>query len=461
MTKIKLIALGLCAAMTFSLFGCGGEEKVQSVQGEIDTSGEIATQETADEEVAEMPYYDYKNLPESNPLAEEEFSSYYARQLNEQSQIIYDEIYNAANEYQSEVALSKVIAVDTLKNIMNIIYLDTPELYMLDTKYSYDVNESGFVEKVYLYYAFTKETYESVHTSLLKTLTYNVSGLKKSDSQLDAEESIISRADSVQYTTEPFESKNFTGSNPQDSFYSVCTSNPKGSSLAIAKLVNYYCRKSGIDSAIVIGEITTTDFANNIGLNLKPYTGTNNMLTETVNGSHVDVVADYSGFYAWNIIELNDEWYHLDTIFPRLWKSSESTLKSIDVESMRTTGNVNDYTISQSRLFYVNEDVLGLIPECTGKNFQFLYRSGNYILDYNSNQIVIAITQKLDDLIKNKSTIKLYQFGSEDTYNLFVNNFDKTVNTYNQNNGNAIQNYRILENKETLTIVICDLIYYQ
>ena len=31
---------------------------------------------------------------------------------------------------------------------------------------------------------------------------------------------------------------------------------------------------------------------------------------------------------------------------------------------------------------------------------------------------------------------------------------------YNENNGDVIQNYRLIENKETLSVLLTDLIYY-
>ena len=52
------------------------------------------------------------------------------------------------------------------------------------------------------------------------------------------------------------------------------------------------------------------------------------------------------------------------------------------------------------------------------------------------------------------------QFGSEDTYDIFISTIDSTIETYNENNSNVIQNYRIIENKETHSVVITGLIYY-
>ena len=77
--------------------------------------------------------------------------------------ISYNEIYEAALTFQSEVVLSKKISPAALMQIMNIIYLDTPELFMLETIYEYDTESNGNVHKVYLKYNMTPEDYAAMN----------------------------------------------------------------------------------------------------------------------------------------------------------------------------------------------------------------------------------------------------------------------------------------------------------
>ncbi len=111
-------------------------------------------------------------------------------------------------------------------------------------------------------------------------------------------------------------------------------------------------------------------------------------------------------------------------------------------------------------MFFINEEILGLIPECNEKIFQTFYRQGDYILNYNDSQIATAMNVKLNELVETKPNEKIYQFGSEETYNLFVKKFDSIIKNYNENNGNVIQNYDIVENKAMLCIVLKNLLYY-
>ena len=461
--KIKRIIALACSALILvtSLAGCKNDQTTINPNGEIEVSEEIDTSDVVSEQ--EMPVYDYKNLPASNELSGKEIeTSYYARELSDRNKGCYDEIYNAALTFQTEVVLSSshVVSPESLKKIMNIIYLDTPELYMLETEYSYDLDSSGNVSKIYLKYVISQSDYEELNKTIVQTLTDTTSQFKYAETEYDAELSIVETIESVFYVTKMENPDYFSGKNPTSSFFTIIRTT-SGDHLAFAKAFSYYCKKIGIDSAVVVGELTNTDYAKEIGINIGQYQGTGGAFKETTDGTHVDVNIDYSTFYAWNIIKLNDKWYHVDVLFPKQWKEAHSEeTQNIAADKLRTTLNVDDYTISQSRLFYVNEDILGLIPECNSKIFQSSYRNGNYFLNYTAGQINVPITQKIDELVENKLTTILYQFGSEETYDIFMKKFDQIIEGYNENNEDVIQNYRLIENKETLSVLLTDLIYY-
>lgn len=457
----KFFKFLLLLTTTFMLAGCGkNEETSTNINGEVDVSESSSETSTENPIEDSMPVYDYKNLPVSNAPSTKEFSSYYRDLLNERDRICYDEIYNAAQGYQDELVLSKAISPESLKHIMNIIYLDSPELYMLETHYAYDTDTNGTVYKVYLKYCLTEDKKEEILNAFLNNTTMKISELKAQETQYDLELAIAQTLEPIFYAEE-IEFEDFVGKNPESSILTAGIQN-SGNSLAVAKLFNYYCRKAGLNSALIVGEITDTNYAKKIGLKLKDYKPLDEVYTETVDGVHIDVDVDYSGFYAWNIVELNDKWYHVDILFYSQFSKfcSELDFQSLAVENMRVLLNVDDYTISQSRLFFINEEMLGLIPECNEKVFQTLYRQGDYFLNYNDSQIATAINIKLNELVEQKPVEKIYQFGSEETYDLFIKQFDSIVENYNENNGNVIQNYEIIGNKSILSVAIKNLLYY-
>ena len=457
--KAKRILTLLLASILLltSLTACGNKQpQIINPNGEI----EVSEEPNSAPKEEHLPTYDYKNLEPSNKLEGKEIEvSYYASKLNERNLISYNEIYEAAMTFQAEVVLSKKISPTALMQIMNIIYLDTPELYMLENIYEYDTESNGNVHKVYLKYNMTPETYIVFNEQFLKKTLSDINSLKQGKTEFEVENKIVEKLNSKMFNNSSSNAiEEFYSSSPLSSIFTIVRSS-KGNHLAFAKLFNYYCRKTGLESAVVIGELTNTDYAKQIGLNIGTYKPLTEAIKQTIDGTHVKVNIDYSCFYAWNIIKLNNQWYHVDVLFPELWHQSTEGIKDYDI-SINTTINVDDYTISQSRLFHVNEDLLGLIPECNQKTFQSLYRSGNYFLNYNANQIVVVVNSKLDEFVRNKTKMAYYQFDSEEVYDIFISSFDEIVEAYNENNANVIQNYSIIENKETLSIVIYKLLYF-
>ena len=371
--------------LTFIFSGCGKQEETSvNINGEVEVSE--TTENTQNNTENSLPVYDYKNLPVSDKQSEKEFESYYKGLLSERNRICYDEIYNAAQNFQNELVLSKSISPETLRDIMDIIYLDTPELYMLEPSYEYDTDVNGTVYKLYLKYCISEKNFETYKNTFLESTIPLISALKNSKDQSSIELEIISRIENINYSVKLKEGffEDYIGKHPEDSILTIIKKGT-GSSIAMAKFFNYYCRKAGVNSTIILGEITDTNYANNIGLQLNEYKPLSEIYTEKVEGSHVCVDIDYSSFYAWNIIELNNEWYHVDIPF-YIKAYSNMEIERIKLEKARMLLNVDDYTISQSRLFFVNEEILGLTPECNSKTFQSIYRQGDYILNYRRNE---------------------------------------------------------------------------
>lgn len=454
----RAIPLLLAAVMIVgSLSGCGNNGGPQYI-GEV--TDESFTQEPYSDEqsVAEtMPRYDYKTLPTADKISGKEFpTSYYARLLPERNKIVFDEIYAGAKDFQDEVVLSKQPSPKELEKIMNIIYLDTAELYMLDTTYGYDTDSNGYVYKVYLTYIMDKERYEDIEKNVVSTMSYTLSDFINSQDTYEAENKILAAVED-KYTSE-IRNEEF----PQDAYKSSILPlflGLKGNHISVAKLFSYYCRMTGIDCAVVVGELTSTDFAHSIGLEIPEYKEPAEAIKQTISDSHVIVECDYTSFYAWNIVKINDAWYHVDPIMTPLMKNSQSFMEYIDNNKLRLLENVPDYTISQSRLFYVNEDVLGLIPECKSVTFQSFYRSGDYFLNYTEAQNTVATMNFLDKMIQEKPARKVLQFQTEEGYNIFMKNIERLITTYNNNNSHPIRSHAIYGNRETLSVIIYNLVY--
>ncbi len=81
-----------------------------------------------------------------------EFYPYYGLLNGAQKEVYYD-IIEGANEYKESIIPSRKIQIDDVKNIYYAVMFDHPEIFWLDSKYSYDYyHDSNEVIKINLKY---------------------------------------------------------------------------------------------------------------------------------------------------------------------------------------------------------------------------------------------------------------------------------------------------------------------
>ncbi len=99
----------------------------------------------------------YKELLKSGQVQnrdyiDAEFYPYYAL-LNESQKEVYYDIIEGANEYKQSIRPSRKIQVDDVKNIYYAVLYDHPELFWLNSKYSYEYyHDTNEVIKINLSY---------------------------------------------------------------------------------------------------------------------------------------------------------------------------------------------------------------------------------------------------------------------------------------------------------------------
>lgn len=85
----------------------------------------------------------------------------YRAMLSKNQQEVYDDVYATAVERMNDCAVGAMISQDALNDVMTAVYNDHPELFYLDTQYSYEYSGSGRVLKVTLKYNSTAADYEN------------------------------------------------------------------------------------------------------------------------------------------------------------------------------------------------------------------------------------------------------------------------------------------------------------
>ena len=111
---------------------CSASSCSQGVVKKVAENGELNQQNLPQAQIDPstdntIPTYDTSELPSSTTLvSKEELSSYYIRKLNQRSYTDYNDIKNAANNFESEVLLTKPISSEELCQRMAIINRDDP-----------------------------------------------------------------------------------------------------------------------------------------------------------------------------------------------------------------------------------------------------------------------------------------------------------------------------------------------
>ena len=85
----------------------------------------------------------------------------YRAMLTDVQRKVYDQVYEGINELQADISLCSYLDVTGIKNVMTAIFNDHPELFWIDTGYSYGYTNKGSVISVRLDYNETANNIES------------------------------------------------------------------------------------------------------------------------------------------------------------------------------------------------------------------------------------------------------------------------------------------------------------
>jgi len=438
------------------IIGCGKEENPVNVHefGEIeniDNQNNSTEENNESESQARLPVYD--PMSATQPLAYPEDrkletkKSYYKEQLEPRPRRAFDAIYNAANNMVSSIEFesSQLVTPSELENIMHILFLDCPEVFWLDTAFTYQTNSEGYVNRVEIYFNMTPQQIQETEDSITRNKPSVVKNIGEND--YDSIKNILAGI------MKNFSKYGSVVTNPDGTIDFGCT-NPFSSglknSIGDAKLITYWLRECGIDATVGIGEPVsdtlldkyelTTDY-----INFRETSNTEGFYTIRYN---------YTCYWMWNIVKIDDKWYNLDFTYSKLLNGCSKSDYSDD-----SLYFVPDLVMSQTRLSYMNEEILGIMPSCTDCNFQTSYREGWYILPHNETQVLI----KLKDIIsycdsKNLQAVK-YQCEDEATFNYIIKNIDEQIANYNEANGNPIGSYKKEFIRDCLIINIYDIIH--
>lgn len=112
----------------------------------------------------------------------------YRVMLSDTQKEVYDQVYGAALELKESVTLCRQLDQSSIKNVMNAVFNDHPELFWLDTGYSYGYTSKGAVISVMLKYNETAQTLQSARQKFLNAAAKVINGASSLTTDLDKEQ---------------------------------------------------------------------------------------------------------------------------------------------------------------------------------------------------------------------------------------------------------------------------------
>jgi hypothetical protein len=451
--KKRILSCFLIGAMVLSLVGCGGSDDATStvdVYGDIEGDTSDTDSEEEEETNISLPYYDSSNLktPETydTSVIPETKTSYYKAQLSTRQTRAFDAIYNTAENYRTNVVFesSQYVTPSELNNIMNIIYLDCPEIFYLDTAYEYMTNMDGYVTNVYLSYSMSEESVQSMKTKLANDKPEILSMRKNNNNEYKLIKEVVESVGNDGFKQVSLKSDGSYNKSCMNPF-----SNSELNSIGKSKQIIYKLRMLGIDCAIVLGEPVSTELPDDIEL-VTDYMKFKEEST-TEDGLY-SVTMNYSVYWGWVVAKIDDEWYNIDVTYSYLIKSNNNLIPE------KMLYFVPDRVLSQTRLFYMNEDILGISPSCTDNQYEYAYRNGYYVLSHTETQALLRLKQDIAEIDQQNKQSKTWTFEDEETFNYFLDNIDEQIESYNSTYNEPIGSYSITYSRDCLTLVIYNIV---
>ena len=265
--------------------------------------------------------------------------------LNESEKMVYDDLLNAINEYQTELtSLSSSVTDEQIKRIIDYVQVDHPEIFWFQHGATFFFDASTHVvNKIEIKYCMTKEEASNRKTAIEEALAPFLNSVNDRMSDFDVAlkvyENIIDLVDYDTLGLEKQKKTEITPDKPDDlrSIYGVFV-NKKAVCAGYAKATQYLMNLMGIECIYV------------------------------TNDEH-----------AWNIIKLEGDYYHLDTT----WGDGSNTEKS---KNHSDSINYDCFCITTKEVEKLeSHKIKGTfpLPECTATKCNYFRRNGLYLEKYD------------------------------------------------------------------------------
>ena len=334
-------------------------------------------------------------------------ADYYFNQLSDSQKLIYSNIALGVSKYEQTISIKNYKVIDDTTSYSDVsdaieaFFEDHPEVFYLDFKYQLNSIKSPFGNKLEVIVKYTddantiKQQISNVDDTI-RNMTSDIASLNEFDKELSVHDRLGQSTVYYNYVSD-------------DSIPQSCHTaygaliDKKAVCDGFAKAMQLLLDRESIKSIFVSGK--------------------------TDNKAH-----------AWNLVQVGNNWYHLDLTSDKLVKQTDGTTPNV----IHTYFNITDSQITNTHTI----DQKYKLPQAVSTDENYYIVTGNYI--YGTNDF----KSKLIDIINKQSNSQILEFACDNIsdipskmtkilYDMNFNNAQKTKGQYKLQYYNVLNTYII------------------
>ncbi len=292
------------------------------------------------------------------------YRPYSYRSLNDTQQYVYDMLINAMEHYRTELTIPASVSVsdEDYKSVYQLLYNDDSFIYYIGTLINYKVANGN--KNIEIQYKYTQDEVLRMQDEIEAAADEILSGI----------DSGMTKYDIIRYFYDEITVNCvYDVSSPNCNDIYGCFVNKKAKCGGFSKAFNYLCSKAGIECILVTG--------------------------------------DYEGPHMWNMVNIDNEWYHVDVTMG-IVKNAEEKYVRYDYFC------VTDDFIENNRTVYTQSYDY---PEAVHSTYNYFYFNGLIAETYEDAERILY-----DEIIKAaafKSPVIQFSCASHGVYEAVINNF--------------------------------------
>lgn len=346
-------------------------------------------------------------------------NSYFCDSFSEAEQSLYETLKDNYKAGVTEIELAMDVTAEELRRVIRIILLDEPAFFYIEKRYEFSMR-GDYVDHVRLFYrteiseiVLLQDEYKGY---MAKSMVVGKSEFATTTALC---EEMLDKNRLDEAVSDPAFKETLS-----DTVYGAVLRGAAIGNEGVAKLLTALLRASGVETMTVYGVLTNNEMKE------YGYAMTDSRNPEIVTlkeDDYYQVQMDTSDLYAWNLVRLNNKWYHIDMTYNMLVHNAER-MKPFASLKLMPFFCLSDEQAASSRNFYPTEALLGIQPMAESRNFIWAYRKGApYIASSSKPMLATNIKEQVALQLHAGAENILIQFADTELYYYFKDNADQVL----------------------------------